>query len=199
MTVFSPHLLRLFLFLTAHLNIPRLVFLLLAEKPLLLVGWNHLVRRQWLLPLLMFLLLMLLLLPMLHTSRLGLYGRLSLAGVRVQARSSSVRSQSLHIMVTAFARSGGTGCSSMPMAIAFQVGCILSCVSAVFLHTGQRESCAASSRKQCQWMAWPQGISCDAERELKRSSWQMGQFCMYLPTLQLCCAKREASMHIPQS
>ena len=109
LTVFSPHLLRLFLFLTAHLNIPRLVFLLLAEKPLLLVGWNHLVRRQWLLPLLMFLLLMLLLLPMLHTSRLGLYGRLSLAGVRVHPREEGMRvrsdpSDTLHHRVEGRAR-----------------------------------------------------------------------------------------------
>ena len=61
------------------------------------------------------------------------------------------------------------------MAMASHVGFIRSCVSAVFLHIGQRESCPASWRKQCQCMAWPHGSSWLASRDEKRSSWHTGQ------------------------
>merc|ERR1719203_1033981 len=49
-------------------------------------------------------------------------------------------SQSLHFTVTTLHNSGGTGCNAIPIAMASHVGFIRSCVSAVFLHMGHRES-----------------------------------------------------------
>ena len=107
--------------------------------------------------------------------------------------------QSLHLIVTTLHSSGGTGCNAIPIAIASHVGFIRSCVSAVFLHIGQRESWLANSRKQCQWIACPHDNSWLASRLEKRSSWHTGQLLIYLPTLQLCPANSCLSIHIPQS
>lgn len=118
---------------------------------------------------------------------------------KCQRRLFSCTSQSLHVILTTLVNSGGMGCKAIPMVIAFHVSAILSGVSAVFLQTGQRESKLASCWKQCQCMAWPQGISCEASREEKRSSWHTGQFDMYFPTLQLWSSKMWMSIHIPQA
>lgn len=118
---------------------------------------------------------------------------------KCQALASSDCSQSMQVIFTTRASSGGTGCSLTPVAMAFQVGIILSLVSAVFLQIGHRESWAANCRKHSQCIAWPQGISWEALRELNRNSWQTGQFDLYFPLLQLWLSYKVLSMHIPQS
>ena len=118
---------------------------------------------------------------------------------KCQALASSDCSQSIQDIFTTLASSGGTGCSRTPLAIIFHVGIIRSLVSAVFLQIGHRESWAASCRKHSQWIAWPQGISWEALRELNRNSWQTGQFDLYFPLLQLWLSYNVLSMHIPQS
>ena len=118
---------------------------------------------------------------------------------KCQARPSSDCSQSLHVILTTRANSGGTGCSATPAAMASQVGSIRSLVSAVFLHTGHRLSCSANWRKHSQWIAWPQGISWEACRLLNRSSWQTGQFALYFPSLQLWLSYKSLSIHIPHA
>ena len=67
--------------------------------------------------------------------------------IKCHARASSDCSQSIQVMLTTRASSGGRGCKTIPCAIAFHVGIILSFVSAVFLQTGHRESWVASCLK----------------------------------------------------
>ena len=118
---------------------------------------------------------------------------------KCHARFVSVNPQSIHIVFTTRAKLGGTGCISILAAIASQVGAIRSAVSAVFLQSGQRKSCSASSRKQSQCMVCPQGISWEARRLLNKYSWQTGQSEWYRSGLQWCWLYRDRSIQIPQS